>query len=88
MGTVTSNEPTIALRRRAGLAHSVKTANSTLLDHFAASSLLPLRGCQVAIGAGNHGLMESQQIGERDYDNPSALGIPIMLFSKDLGRGG
>jgi hypothetical protein len=26
--------------------------------------------------------------GERDYDNISALGIPIMLFSKDLGHGG
>ena len=26
--------------------------------------------------------------GERDYDNISALGIPIMLFSKDIGHGG
>jgi len=26
--------------------------------------------------------------GERDYDNISALGIPIMLFSKALGHGG
>jgi hypothetical protein len=26
--------------------------------------------------------------GERDYDNISALGIPIILFSKDLGHGG
>lgn len=28
------------------------------------------------------------QNGERDYDNISALGIPIMLFSKNLGHGG
>jgi hypothetical protein len=28
------------------------------------------------------------QNGERDYDNISALGIPIMLFSKQLGHGG
>ena len=26
--------------------------------------------------------------GERDYDNISALNLPIMLFSKDLGHGG
>jgi len=26
--------------------------------------------------------------GERDYDNISALGIPIILFSKELGHGG
>jgi dienelactone hydrolase len=26
--------------------------------------------------------------GERDYDNISALGIPILLFSKDIGHGG
>jgi len=26
--------------------------------------------------------------GERDYDSISALGIPIMLFSKDIGHGG
>ena len=26
--------------------------------------------------------------GKRDYDNISALGIPIMLFSKDIGHGG
>jgi hypothetical protein len=26
--------------------------------------------------------------GERDYDNISALGMPIMLFSKALGHGG
>jgi len=26
--------------------------------------------------------------GERDYDNISALGIPTLLFSKDLGHGG
>jgi hypothetical protein len=28
------------------------------------------------------------QNGKRDYDSISALGIPIMLFSKDLGHGG
>ena len=26
--------------------------------------------------------------GERDYTSIAALGIPIMLFSKDLGHGG
>jgi hypothetical protein len=26
--------------------------------------------------------------GERDYDNISALGVPTLLFSKDLGHGG
>ncbi len=26
--------------------------------------------------------------GERDYDNISVLGVPIMLFSKDIGHGG
>ena len=26
--------------------------------------------------------------GERDYDNISALGLPIMLFSKNIGHGG
>ena len=26
--------------------------------------------------------------GERDYANLSALGVPIMLFSKDIGHGG
>lgn len=28
------------------------------------------------------------QNGERDYDNISALGLPIMLFSKNIGHGG